>query len=190
MQLPCSCYEMIELFGQVICEQKRNMHKTQRRQELKQRKIYIAQALESTKTLRLRIKEYQKQLEYSYIQGKISYTQYKASQERVFQGRSAHDWIQYYDQCISYYQKEMDQKELFFAEEKQKTRQLISLFLILGFVSLLGFSAYTGFDTMIEFVSNTSLEEIPPSEEILVPDIGIEAENGSESTESAADIPE
>ncbi len=163
--------------------QKNKVGKVHRRQ------LELVQALEYTRKLGQAVQSYSFQLESAYSEGRISYLDYKERKQRIFQDRTAEDWIRYYGACISFYEKELAREQKKTVEENP--RQILSVFLLLLFMTLIGLTAYTSYDTMIGLVTNSSVENVSITDntENVNQSQSVEGQNGSENTESAADIP-
>lgn len=180
---------MIELFGRAICERRKKMPKLSQARKLEMRKRELVEALKYTKKLRQTVLQYQKILHYSYVEGKINYLDYQAAQRKVFQGRSVSAWIEYYDQCITYYQKELSYEGRLYKQELEKPKHILTVVLALLFIGLLSFGTYTGYDTVVEFLTEENTSVVESSTE-LVSEETVEQEAGSEANESAADTGE
>ncbi|MDP3728364.1 MAG: hypothetical protein Q8R18_02810 [bacterium] len=163
------------------------MPKLPQARKLEQRKRELVQTLAYTKRLKQNLEIYNQKLDSSYNEGKIHYLQYKDAQRKALEGRSVQEWIQYYDQCISYYEKEIAYNNTLV--QKEIPKQLWTFVLSIILLSLIGFSAYTGYDTFVETTVSEEVAETSPVEEVVQEEV-VEQTIDSENTESAADIPE
>jgi hypothetical protein len=153
---------------------------------LEQRKLQIAETIEYTKKLKQTVQDYEKKLEQSYRNGNISYLEYKRAQRDVLKGRSAEQWLKYYDQCIGEYQKQYEKcDEVDRKFEYGKVFIFVAMALVV--VSLIGFGGYTGYTILNENLTEDYMfvtENI--TEDVTAP----EYTSGSENNESAGDIGE
>ncbi|MBI5797523.1 hypothetical protein HZA98_01305 [Candidatus Woesearchaeota archaeon] len=161
------------------------MKRNKTQMEMEKRKFQIEQKLEEARKLKKATLDYSIKLEAAYQSGKMSFPAYQQAKNTFLQGNSMEDWLQYYDEVIQFYEKEIDRGRLNAPASTRNYRFASLVFVLFVGMLLIAYTAYTNFAPTGYTIANISEMTQNASIEPVANDTPVE-NAGSFNNESAA----